>query len=122
MAGFQTQGYWLVGAGEWAQNRAPASGGNFPAASVILLKPSISREMKYLFQTHFLPSNIYIFIDLCAHICVCISVCVCVCGICAFVKWLAHQHSLDEMLLKLIVSELLTDSWEVLQGGRGATL
>lgn len=38
----------------------------------------------------------------------------CVCGICAFVKWLAHQHSLDEMLLKLIASELLTDSWEVL--------
>lgn len=65
-----------MGAGEWAQNRAPASGGNFPAASVILLKPSISREMKCLFQTCFLQLNIYIFINLCAHICVCISVCV----------------------------------------------
>lgn len=52
----------------------------------------------------------------------CVYKCVCVCGICAFVKWLAHQHSLDEMLLKLIASELLTDSWEALKGGRGATL
>lgn len=77
---------------------------------MILLKPLISREMEYLFQTRFLQLNIYIFIDLCAHICVCISVCVwymCICEV-------ACSPALDEMLLKLIASELLTDSWEVL--------
>lgn len=73
---------WLVfsgrGAGKWAQageSRAPAGGGNSAAASMILLKPSISKEMKYLFQTHFLQLNLF-HLDLCAHICVCIWMCV----------------------------------------------
>lgn len=65
--------------GSGRESRAPASGGNFPATLMILLKPSISREMKYLFQTRFL--QLYIYISMCSYMCVYMYVC----GICAFV-------------------------------------
>ena len=64
--------------GSGRESGAPASGGNSPA-TLILLKPSISREMNYLFQTHFLQLDMYV--SVCSYMCVYIYVC----GICAFV-------------------------------------
>lgn len=70
--------------GSGGESRAPASGGNFPATLMILLKPSISREMKSLFQTHFLQLNIFIYIYIYRYMCSYMCVYMYVCGICAF--------------------------------------
>lgn len=65
---------------------SPASAGNFPATSVILLKPSISREMKYLFPDPlFAVKSLYIYRHMCSYMCVYMDVC----GICAFIQCLS---------------------------------
>lgn len=57
------------------KSRAPASGGNSAAASVILLKPSISREMKSLFQAHFLQLKSIPSRFMCSYMCVYMYAC-----------------------------------------------
>lgn len=68
--------------GSGGESRAPASGGNLSAPSVILFKPSISREMKSVLPEPLLTvknRNLY------AYVCSYMRVYAYVCGICAFV-------------------------------------
>lgn len=68
---------WPAGRCCWEQSRAPASGGNLSAASVILFKPSCFPDLVFAVRK---TPNI--------HICICARVCVCVfvCSVCTLVQ------------------------------------